>query len=277
MEFNTDWYRPEFVGETLLYSNVKTIDGVAYNYVYAVDMAGTNAQGGMTALELNAEIEKFEEVRDYMQNEVTDTDIKNAMTYVFLTGSTAGYEDVKDLYSTYQQEEIEAFAERRLSTNDSANDYVEMFKDDAGEYYDRESYFINLVGARNAEDEKTYAEGVAAELLSPEEQAVDNSFPVWAIVLISVGGGLLVAAGIATPIILAYKKKQKARRDMEATRVKKRKKIDTTDDRTIDVYGDETAEETPVAAATEEPVDQPSEAPATEETPVEGGSETDAE
>ena len=152
-----------------------------------------------------------------------------------------------------------------------------MFKDDAGEYYDRESYFINLVGARNAEDEKTYAEGVAAELLSPEEKAVDNSFPVWAIVLISVGGGLLVAAGIATPIILAYKKKQKARRDMEATRVKKRKKIDTTDDRTIDVYGDETAEETPVAAATEEPVDQPSEAPATEETPVEGGSETDAE
>ena len=244
MEFNTDWYMPDFVGETLLYSNVKATDSVAYNYVYAVNMAGTNETGGMTAKELNAVTEKFEEVRDYMQNEVTDEAIKNAMTYVFVTGATAAYEDVKDLYSAYQQEEIEAFAERRLSTNASANDYTTLFKD-GGVPFDRESYFVNLVGVRSAEDEEAYAEGVIASLEKPVEEEEDDSFPVWAIVLISVGGGLLVAAGVAIPIIIVCKKKAKARRDLEATRVRKRKAIDTTDDKTIDVYGDETTAETP--------------------------------
>ncbi|MGN1051796.1 MAG: hypothetical protein ACI4SH_00240 [Candidatus Scatosoma sp.] len=55
-----------------------------------------------------------------------------------------------------------------------------------------------------------------------------------------VAGSLAVITGITLPIVLAKKKKAKLAADYEATAVKK-PKIDTTDDKSIDVYAKDEA------------------------------------
>lgn len=274
IQFNTEWYIPEFVGNVLLYNNVYPINDVTYNYVYAVNLTGEDG-GMMTTSELVAFNEKYTEVVDEFIGETADSELKGVLDYVFRTGSMEAFTDVEDLYSAYQIEEAKAFYEHRLSTNKSATDYSTRFKDDAGNYYDRETYFINLVGAVSTEDSESIADGWAATLIEREEET-EETFPVWAIVLISVGGALIVAAAITVPCVMQYKKKKKARADREATAVRKRKTIDTTDDKSIDVYADERAEQ-PVEA-TETTADESAETPVTEQEEVsEQPSEDDAE
>jgi flagellar biosynthesis/type III secretory pathway M-ring protein FliF/YscJ len=78
-----------------------------------------------------------------------------------------------------------------------------------------------------------------------DEEAVEeeSGLPTWAIILISVGGALVV--GVAAFIVIRKVRRAKAKkREEEATvNAYKRKKIDTTDDKSIDVYADENAEE----------------------------------
>ncbi len=282
MEFNTAWYKPEFVGDTLLYSDARQVGGTSYNYICAVDMAGSNATGGMTAAELNDKIEKYEEVKKYIDETVAnnfDSQTKEVMSYIFRADTMAAFLDVEDLYSEVQATEVKAFAGHAKSTNTSKNDYSTMFKD-GEEYYDRESYYVAQVGATSSADTEKIAEGLASSLLKRTADAEeDEDFPVWAIVLISVGGALVVATAVTVPLVIYKKKKAKAKADREATAVRKRKKIDTTDDKTIDVYADEreeAAEEVEEVKAEEEAMEeaQPSdEAEAAVEAPVEEQSE----
>jgi len=238
---DTSWYKPEFVGEVLLYNNAD-----AYNYIYAIDLGvkyddgGTEQIRGMTAKEINAVIEKYNEFEDYLLNDITDDAVRNAMRYIYKADSLEAFTAVEDLYTDVQVEEVKAFFERRLSTNKSANDYTDKFVDDEGVAYDRATYFVGQVGEMTDEDKETMKTANAANLLKRTETAADESFPVWAIVLISVGGALIVAAGVTVPVVYFYKKKKKRLADIEATKVRKRRqKIDTTDDKTIDVYADD--------------------------------------
>ena len=83
------------------------------------------------------------------------------------------------------------------------------------------------------------------DLLTPEKDATEeeSGLPTWAIILISVGSALVV--GVAAFIVIRKVRRAKAKkREEEATvNAYKRKKIDTTDDKSIDVYADENAEE----------------------------------
>ena len=121
---------------------------------------------------------------------------------------------------------------------------------------------IGLVGKMTEDDEEAIATAWADSLLKPEvEEDEDNSLPGWAIALIVVGSVLVVAAGAGVPFLVIYsKKKAEAKREAEATvNAYRRKKIDTTDDKTIDVYADEKAEETEATEATEEVVEEATE------------------
>ena len=60
-------------------------------------------------------------------------------------------------------------------------------------------------------------------------------------------GAIAVITGITLPIVISHKKKAKLAADREATRVRK-PKIDTTDDKSIDVYA---TEEKPAETAAE--------------------------
>ena len=93
----------------------------------------------------------------------------------------------------------------------------------------------------NETDAEAIDEAWVDSLLSETtEEDEDDGLPTWAIVLIVVGSVLVVAAATLIPVLVIHsKKKAKAKADEATVNAYKRKKIDTTDDKTIDVYADD--------------------------------------
>lgn len=247
VDWNSSWYKPEFIGDTLLYSNAQSFGSVAYNYIYATKLASTT--------EIVKNNEAYDELNEFINSYSNNSALQALMRYYFRTGETKAYEAVKDLYSEYQVEEFDKFVAE-----------VEAEK------YRKESSFIAPIGAMTAEDADAIEQSWANSLLTREVKAEKKSLPTWAIVLIVVGSVLVVAAAVvgALLIIKNIKAKKAAQEEADAIVNAHKKKIDTTDDKSIDVYADEeateeTAEETaPVAEETVEEVAE--EVPAEEAT-----------
>ena len=167
------------------------------------------------------------------------------MTYYFRTGKTTVYDSVKaDVYDEKQQEKFTAF--------------VNKFAGETPEFK-LESAYIGFIGAMKADD-STAIDDAWTALLTPEEETTveEDGLATWAIVLIVVGSVLVVATAVLVPLLIVRSKKKAKQREDEATvNAYKRQKIDTTDDKSIDVYADEeseTAEET--VENTEETVEE---------------------
>ena len=262
IDWNSSWYKPEFIGNKVLYSSAQSYGGTtAYNYVYAADVSLDNVA-------LKALNEKYDEVIEYMDDYSDDADMKAALTYIFRTGEKTLLDDVQDLYEETLVKEYTAFANHEKSENKAQNDYSTMFKD-GDKFYDRESYYIGFVGEMKSADEKAIQTDWASSLPAEKVTEEKSEFPVWAIVLIVIGGVIVVATAVIVPVIVIRKKKQAAAEREATVNAYKRKKIDTTDDKSIDVYADETAET---------PAEEAAEAPAQEaETPVEEVAEAPAQ
>lgn len=239
IEYDTSWYAPKFVGNTLLFGTAQTTNSTNYKYVYGVNLAGAN--GMMNVQELKAFNEKYTKVTDYIE-EIEDDETESAIRYYFRTGKTDLYEAVKDLYETEEKNEIDAFVGHTVSANKSANDYTEKFKD-GDKFYDVESYFYKLLGAVNEADKEAMKAGWETALRHETVEEEKEEFPVWAIILIVVGS-VLVAGGVAFIVVWQVKKAKKAAKEKEIVSLGKRKHIDTTDDKSIDVYADEETAET---------------------------------
>ncbi|MBQ8283696.1 MAG: hypothetical protein IJX75_01250 [Clostridia bacterium] len=244
VDWNSSWYKPEFVGDVLLYSNAQSFGTTAYNYIYAAAIGTTE--------EIIANNEAYEAVQEEIDSYSENTALQTAMKYYFRTGKTDAFEAVKDLYSTYQQEKFQEFVDNTELKEESA--------------------FIRQVGKTNEKDAEAIADAWVNSLLSKTEEVKDEGLPTWAIVLIVVGSVLVVAAGVTIPLVIVAKKKAAKQAEEEATvNAYKRKKIDTTDDKTIDVYADEQAEQPVEETTAETPVEE------TQETSEEVVEETTAE
>ncbi len=240
VDFNSDWYKPEFFEGKLLYSGAQSLGLNAYRYIYATDVPATNA-------ELKALNEKYDEVNTYI-SDFEDDKMEEALTYVFHTGEKSLLDDVQKLYDTIHINEYTAFAAHGKSENESKTDYAAKFVDAENKHYDRMNYYIGLMGGKDAiksADIDAIEESWAGTLQQETVVATDDSFPVWAIVLIVIGGVLVVGAAIGVPVALHLKKKAQLQAAYERTRVRK-DRLDTTDDKSIDVYANE--EETPAEA-----------------------------
>ena len=256
VDWKSDWYKPEFVnanGTTVvLYANAQSYGAgsTAYNYVYATKL-GTTA-------EIIAMQDAIDEVNEFIDSYTDNSQLQAVMDYYFKTGKTAAFDavkDVEDLYTDYQKDEFDKF--------------VAMFVE-GGQFAGKfEMAHAALVGRMTKADEEAIAEDWANSLLSEkEEEATKKGLPTWAIVLIVVGGVLVVAGATVAIVIGAKKKAAKAKKEADIVNAYQRKKIDTTDDKTIDVYADE-------EPATEETVEEPVEEIAEEE--VEEAVETQEE
>ncbi|MBE5753208.1 MAG: hypothetical protein E7343_03975 [Clostridiales bacterium] len=245
IDWNSAWYKPEFFGNVLLYSNAQAVGDASYNYVWAFDMTG--ADGMMTAEELNAVVDKYEDAQEKI-SEIADADskVKNVLDYVFATDSTSLYDTIKD--------EEDYF-------DDDQKELVKGFKEDETDSY-RQNYYVNLVGKVSESDAEAMEEAWLTTITpaSDEEETTeeDTGLETWAIVLICVGS-VLVAGGIAFAIwyfVSANKKKKAALKAAEATVNAYKKRIDTTDDKSIDVYADEETTEETVEETAEETVEE---------------------
>jgi hypothetical protein len=232
VDWAKDWYKPEFFGNTLLYANAQSFGTVSYNYVYAIQL------GDRAALDKQANDVKA--VKDAIAK-YSDTVLKTLLEYYYQAEETTAYEAVKDEYSDDQQDEFNKFVARFADTATAEDKLV------------KQSSIIAMVGKVNATDKDAIAEGWKNTLLSADDDAENGGLETWAIILIIVGGVLVVGGATVATVLLVKRHKQKkaAQAEAEATVNAYKKKIDVTDDQTIDVYADENAEET-----TEESVEE---------------------
>ncbi len=232
VQFNSSWYKPEIFGNKVLFANEQSFGNVTYNYIYAANLPATQA-------EIKTVNEKYEAVQEAIDEYSENPELQDVMTYYFRTGKTDAYEAVKALYD--EKTEQKYFNEFKAKFS-ATTDKLEL-----------ESYFFDRVGLVKEEDEKEINEAWANSLRSEEEAEEESGLPGWAIALIVAGGVLVVLAAALIPTLIAVsKKKAKAKAAEETVNAYKRRKIDTTDDKSIDVYEDETAQ-TPVEEAEETP------------------------
>lgn len=223
IDWNDSWYKPEFFGDTVLYSGAQSFGDKSYNYIYGAKFASTES--------VKAQNNAYKEVKDYINDFTDDGELQNAMTYYFRTGKTTAYDNVKeDVYDEKQQEKF--------------TEFVNKFAGETPEFK-LESAYIGLVGKMN-EDDTTAIDEAWVTLLTPAEEETDedeSGLATWAIVLIVVGSVLVVATAVLVPLLVVRSKKKAKQREDEATvNAYKRSKIDTTDDKSIDVYADEEVE-----------------------------------
>lgn len=223
VQFNSSWYKPEIFGNKVLFANEQSFGSVTYNYIYAANLPATQA-------EIKATNEKYEAVQEAIDEYSDNAELQSVMTYYFRTGETDAYEKVKTLYDEKtEQKYFDEFKAKFFKTTDK----LEL-----------ESYFFDRVGEMKEADEKAIDEAWVNSLRSESETEEESGLPGWAIALIVAGGVLVVlAVALISTLIVLSKKKAKAKAAEETVNAYKRKKIDTTDDKTIDVYADEEAEE----------------------------------
>jgi len=231
-EWDADWFKPEFIDGKLLYSNAQQFGSKVYNYIYATELGTTE--------EILARNEKYNTVQDYIAEYSSNAALQTAMKYYFRTGDVAEFNARAELelYSEYQIKEFNAFVEK------FADESEEGFKDAL------ESDFIGLVSKTTKSDAEAMKQAFVDSLLQEEEEVVEKTkMPTWAVIVIIVCAVIIVAAAVAIPVIVVSGKKAAKKKEAEATvNAYKRKKIDTTDDKSIDVYADDEEEATEEAA-----------------------------
>ena len=233
IDYNSSWYQPEFVGDVLLYCDAQQVDGSSYNYI-----AAANVGAGVATVDLVKANEDYnatnEKIAEYTQNSV----LQDLMTYYFRTGKkTAITEDIWALYDSYQQKEFTAF-ETAVK---------------AGEYK-LANAFVKSVGKVTEDDEIAIADAWAASLLVEEgdETIEESGLETWAIIVIIAAAVIVASTAIIVPVVIVNKKAAERRAREATVNAYKRQKIDTTDDKSIDVYADDEAEAVEEASTSEE-------------------------
>ena len=242
VDWNSAWYKPEIISvgenaEVLLFSNAQSFGAgaTAYNYIYAASLNG-----------IADNVALYEKISEEMEEHSSETELYNAMKYYFRTGDRTLVDDLVEEEKILTEDEVKIF-----------NDFVAKFAEN-GEYK-KETAFINLISKMTEEDadaiKDAWYDYLYTETTSEEE---DKGLPTWAIILIVCGSVLVVAAAVLVPLlIIQAKKKAKAEEDDAIVNAAKRPKIDTTDDKTIDVYADEEPAEEPAEETVEESAEEP--------------------
>jgi flagellar basal body-associated protein FliL len=133
-----------------------------------------------------------------------------------------------------------------------------------------EGTMISMVGKMTAADKEAIDKEWVGTLKSePVTDKEEGGLEAWAIVLIIVGGVLVVAAGVTIPLVIVYRKKKAKKAEEDATVNAYKRKIDTTDDKSIDVYADETENAEQQAEEGTENAQETTETESVEETPTE--------
>ncbi len=267
IEYTSDWYLPEIIENKIVYTNAEAIGSNAYNYVSVVDLSTANG------MKTNAEVAAFNDLYADRMKAISDLRGKhnalgNLEYYYYYTNAFSYpkadtdvfeyYGDTKDfyhsilaeaadrgysstyLYSDLYQSEMDKILAREKG---ELGDYT--YLDENGNYYGLRSYFYNDMGKLTEEDAAAIADvwRTGNVLTLPEEE---EGLETWQWVLIGVGigvGVLAIAAGVTIPLIVMSKKKKARLAALEEAKPGLHHvEVDTTDDKEIDVYDEESAQ-----------------------------------
>lgn len=272
----TGWYDFEIVDNILYYADAATIGSVSYKYITSVDLGSKNNA------ELAAVNDRYEEImgtKGLVQTLSSNGNSKLSalISYYFKTGERTAYDDNLQEASDHERsetylftkEEKDAFEKFIAGDGYTDSNGEELFS--AEDYKDGEnsyrtlSYFVTPIGKINAADSEAIAlawrNSIQRDVISETEEPASLSGGEIALIVIAIVVAL-AAAGLAVFFVLRKRKKTE-------TEKPERMAVDTTDDRSVDVYSpaEEPAEEP--ATEAEAPAEEPEEAAPEEAEPAE--------
>ena len=253
LQHKSSWYPYEIIGDTVLFADAESVGSSSYDYIGAVPL--TNKDGKyLNNKEFEAVNDKWDELMDsdskkgYFAKLTADgkSNLSNALNYYFRTAKTdVFYSNIQDavdlgkkntyLYTEDEQKACKDFTENKDIDNSLNGN---QFRDGDVSYRTR-SYFITSLGTVNEADEEAmeeYWKGYLKNYTVAEKEK--DGLEDWELALaIAIPVLAVLCAGMAAMLVIK-KKQQKA----AAQEKPERMRVDTTDDRDVDVYGENTEE-----------------------------------
>lgn len=255
LDSSSDWYKPEMLQGQLLFA-AQTTDMTEYPYILACDLRVKGTDKVMN----NAEIKALNELYESVSEKIGEVDaedyqnLPNALRYAFYANES---EYIKEISNEFVEKlgysENYLFSEESFAAYDkfmnAEGDWAEFAKDSVEVNgvkitSNKRDYYYALLGRMNEEDAENYLNSLKSSYMpaGPEvEQSWFESLSTGAkvgfIIGVCAGGLLVIAAAVVIPLVIIRKRKNKM---PEYT--KKRIKVDTHDDKNIDVYSDENPE-----------------------------------
>lgn len=253
----SNWYKPEFVDGRWLFFASETEGMSSYNYIMTCDLKGEN--GIMSNKEIYELTEKFEgiedKIKEYDDEKNADgsaayANLSSALTYLYNTGDVDyidrlinAYVDIegRDKEYVYSEASVQKYKDFAAAEGDWA-DYKADEKTVNGKtvYSNSREYYYSVVGRMEG--------GHADALKSFFKSAYMESYPTvetytwWeklstggkfgAVFGIVEGCMLVIGGGVVLVAWLVTRKKTGGRRSEKAI------KVDLTDDKDVDVYGE---------------------------------------
>lgn len=254
LDSKSSWYMPEMFCGQLMFATQST-NMTSYDYIMACDISKNNGTEVMNNAEIKELNEQYEEISDTI-DDIDSTVYENlpdTLTYIFYMGDKDYMQTLIDAYV-----DIMSYSDEYIFSKESVALY-EAFYNATGDfekfsatrtvngesvYANRRDYYYAVVGTMIDDDIDNY-QSLLETSYFPSYPVEDDS--TWydnlstgakvGFIIGMCGAGLLVIAGVALLVILLINKHKKK---MPVYK-KKRIKVDTTDDKDIDVYADESA------------------------------------
>lgn len=259
LEAVSSWYKPEMIDGQLLFATETEADVLNdYNYIMACDLrvdggaVRTNAQ----LKELNDKFEGIAEQIEEIDGEVYEN-LPSALTYAYITGDgnylgrlikaykdVLGYDEEK-FWSAQSVEKYYAFID--AAADGEWGEYSQTVKVDGNDVAaNKRDYYYSFTGKIADADKDAYSDALKSRYLQPYPEkeskewyeslgvnsALKGGFAVAGIVI---AGLAVIAAAVVVPLVIVGKRRK------SGNVYRRRYKVDTTDDRNIDVYADEDA------------------------------------
>ena len=257
LDVSSGWYMPEIISGYFFFPS-ETSDMMDYDYVMAFDLRPEGAAASDDTTMSNAQIEEINDLYDSVMGEddgviagIDSEDFENlpnALRYAFYTRD-AGYldeliqmwedegEDEEYLYSTESAQMYKDF----INAEGEYAEFRQHSKQINGEtvYATSRDYYYNLVGKMTEEDAEDYTTSLRSDYMQAEPteaeegwfESLSTGAKVGFIIGVCVAGIIVIGAAVLIPLFIIRKKRKALPRYNKA-----RIKVDTTDDKNIDVY-----------------------------------------
>lgn len=255
LQHKSSWYPYETIADTLLFADAESVGDTSYDYIGTVSLTDKNGKYLNNAEFEKSVNDKWDSVMDsnaktgYFAKLSSDgkSNLSSALTYYFRTGKTdlfySNIQDAIDLgkkdnycYTEDEKTAFKNFTENKEIENTlGENDKEKQFLDEENVYYRTRSYFIKPLGTvREADNEamENYWKGYLRNY-TPTEEEEKEGLEDWELALAIGVPVLAIAVAGAVAWYVLSKKKRAASEEEKPERMR----VDTTDDRDLDVYG----------------------------------------
>ena len=269
LDCSSGWYLPEMFEGVIFFSSATTnmasynSETTGYSHIMVCDINGEN--GIMTNSEIEALNDKYsgvtEKIDDVDESEYKN--LKNAYYYAFYTGDADLLGEINAAYAesaTNKEDEEESTTEDVEYWSEKTIAKVKEFVATEGDWADyakdtrkingvdiaanRHDYYYTLLGKMTDADAELYNDYIQNTYLRawPEEapgwfESLSKGAKAGFLIGVIGGGLIVIAAGVVVTVIVMKKRRSKL-----PTYTKKRIKVDTTDDKSVDVYATEESE-----------------------------------